>query len=85
MEAFPMQGYGHSMNTKIKAPRPALGPVIVVTTSITLCYLTCILFGASLGWTPGLLLSAMVALLWMVVRILKDPYSTNKTFDEYIY
>jgi hypothetical protein len=26
-----------------------------------------------------------VAHVWMVIRILKDPYSTDKTFDEFFY
>ena len=44
-----------------------------------------ILFGLPLVSILGLLLSFMVASVWMVIRILKDPYTTDKTFDEYLY
>jgi hypothetical protein len=32
-----------------------------------------------------LYLSAAAATLWMAFRILTDPYSTDKTFDDYFY
>jgi hypothetical protein len=63
----------------------SLTSVIGVFTGITLAYLFSILAGASLVWVLGLFCSSMMALVWMVVRILKDPWSTNKTFDEYFY
>jgi hypothetical protein len=28
---------------------------------------------------------SITATVWMVIRILKDPWSTNKTFDDYFY
>ena len=28
---------------------------------------------------------SMAALIWMAIRILRDPYSTDKTFDEQFY
>jgi hypothetical protein len=71
------------MDTRTKPNRLAIGSVIVVTASIVLFYMMSILFGLSLGWILGLLLSSMVATVWMVIRILKDPYTTDKTFDEY--
>jgi hypothetical protein len=33
----------------------------------------------------ALCISAMMATGWMVIRILKYPNSTDKTFDEYFY
>jgi len=30
-------------------------------------------------------LAAVLGIVWMAIRILKDPYSTDKTFDEYFY
>lgn len=63
----------------------ALRSVITVTGSITLIYMISILFGLPLGLILGLLLSSMVATVWMVIRILKDPYTTDKTFDDYFY
>lgn len=77
--------YGSLMDTKMKPPWPALGPVIALSASVAMIYVMSILFGLPLGWIFGLLLSSMVATVWMVIRILKDPYSTDKTFDEYFY
>jgi len=34
-------------------------------------------------WILGLLFCSMVATVWMAIRILKDPYSTVKSFDDY--
>jgi len=59
--------------------------VIVVTASVAMIYMMSILSGLPFGWILGLLLLSMVTTVWMVIRILKDPYSTDKTFDEYFY
>lgn len=63
----------------------SLGPVIAVAASVTLIYMMSILFGLPIEWILGLLLLSFWALVWMAIRILKDPYSTDKTFDEYFY
>ena len=63
----------------------ALESVIAVAASATVIYLLSILFDLPLELILGLYLSATVATLWMVMRILKDPHSTDKTFDEYFY
>ena len=73
------------MDAKTKPPRPRLGSAIALSAGIAIMYLMSILFGLPVGWIFGLLLSSMVATVWMVIRILKDPYSTDKTFDEYFY
>jgi hypothetical protein len=73
------------MSAKMKLTFGALGLVILVTASVVLIYLLCILFGLQLGWILGSFLSALVATVWMVIRILKDPRTTDKTFDEYFY
>ena len=86
MGAFPC--YGAFMNTRSKPPWLALGPVIAGVASITMIYLMSIVFGPPSEWILGLVLSSMVATVWMVIRIiriLKDPYSTDQTFDEYFY
>ncbi len=62
-----------------------LGSVIVVTASVAMIYMMSVLSGLPFGWILGLLLLSMVTTVWMVIRILKDPYSTDKTFDEYFY
>jgi len=62
-----------------------LETVIAVAAGFTVLYMMSILFDQALGLILGLYLSATVATLWMVIRILKDPYSTEKTFDEYFY
>jgi len=48
-------------------------------------YLISILIELPIELIGGLCLSSIVALLWMVVRLLKDQYSTDKTFDECFY
>jgi len=63
----------------------AMETVIAVAAGATVSYLLSILFDMPLALILGLYLSATVAALWMVIRILKDPYTTNKTFDEYFY
>jgi hypothetical protein len=85
IEAVAMECYGSFVDTKTKPPWLGLGSVIVVAANATMIYLMSILFGLPLGWILGLLLSSMVAAVWMVIRILKDPYSTDKVFDEYFY
>jgi hypothetical protein len=69
----------------MKRPPFALKTVLAVTAGVTMIYLLSILSGLPPGWIFGLCLSAIVALVWMTLRILKDPYSTNQTFDEYFY
>jgi hypothetical protein len=73
------------MNTKRTPPWQAVGPVIRVTTGIVLFYLMSVLLHLPLGWILGLLLSSILATVWMVIRILKDTHPTDKTFDEYFY
>ena len=63
----------------------SLASVIGVAAGVNLTCLISILAGAPITWILGLLFLSNIALVWMVVRILKDPYSTGKTFDEYFY
>jgi hypothetical protein len=63
----------------------ALESVIAVAAGATVSYLISILFDLPLALVLGLYLTATVTTLWMVFRILKDPYSTDKTFDEFFY
>ncbi|HXI73183.1 MAG TPA: hypothetical protein VNN22_22830 [Verrucomicrobiae bacterium] len=41
--------------------------------------------GLPFKWIFALCWSSIVAWVWMTIRILKDPYSTNRSFDEYFY
>lgn len=60
---------------------------LVITTSaaLTVFYMLSIILDLNLALIMGLFISAAVTTLWMVFRILKDPYSTDKTFDDYFY
>ena len=62
-----------------------LESVIAVAASLTVIYQMSVLFELQLELILGLYLLSTVATLWMAVRILKDPFSTDKTFDEYFY
>ena len=63
----------------------SLKSVIRVTTGIVVLYLVAILLGVRLEWVYPLYGLAVGLTVWMVFRILKDPYSTDKTFDDYFY
>jgi len=52
---------------------------------VSALYLLSILFEVPVEWIFGLLACSMIAVVWMAIRILKDPFSTEKTFDEYFY
>jgi hypothetical protein len=62
-----------------------LGGVIAVAAGVTVVYMLSILGGLPVVWIFSLLLAAMIATVWMVIRILKDSCSTDKTFDDYFY
>lgn len=70
---------------KDKAKHPSLGSVVAVTTGIVLIYQLSFLLGVPDVVILGLAFTAMLATVWMVIRILKDPYATEKTFDDYFY
>jgi len=71
--------------TKREHPWLALESVITVATMAMVSYLLSILFELPLVLILGLYLSATVSTLWMMIRILTDPHSTDKTFDEFFY
>jgi hypothetical protein len=70
---------------RMRQHRLALGSVISVAAGVTVIYTMSILFALPVACILGLCFSSMVALVWMAIRILKDPYSTDKTFDAYFY
>jgi cell division protein FtsW (lipid II flippase) len=69
----------------MKRPFQQLGSVIAVTAGFTVAYMMSILAELPIPWVFTLLVAAMVATVWMVIRILKDPYFTDKSFDDYFY
>jgi hypothetical protein len=69
----------------MKHHRLSLGAVIGAATSLALLYMWSIILDLWLALILGLYVSATIALFWMVFRILKDPYSTDRTFDDYFY
>ena len=63
----------------------SLRATIFGTTAIAAIYLTCLVSGVRLDLVLALFLLSIVALIYLVLRILKDPWSTDKTFDDYFY
>ena len=62
-----------------------LKSVIVVTAGVAVLYPIGILLEVDFLWLFVLFCLALVVTVWMAVRILKDPWSTDKTFDDYFY
>lgn len=62
-----------------------LNLAIGATAAITLVYLLSVLINVAAGVVLGLFGLTCIATVWMVIRILKDPYSTDKTFDGQFY
>jgi hypothetical protein len=62
-----------------------LKTVIGITAIVTALYVTSMFLEMPLEIMLALLGLTFVAHVWMVIRILKDPYSTDKTFDEFFY
>jgi hypothetical protein len=62
-----------------------LQSVIAVATGAVLVYLGGIFVELPLEWVFAFYGLATGTTVWMVVRILKDPSTTEKTFDDYFY
>jgi hypothetical protein len=69
----------------MKHQRTSLGTVIGSTAVISLIYMVSVVLGLPAAIIWGLLGVACVATLWMVIRILKHPHITNKSFDDQFY
>jgi len=65
--------------------RKSLGGVVGATAGISGVYLTNVLLQSRTEVVFVLFTLAVAATAWLVVRILKDPYSTEKTFDDQFY
>ena len=59
--------------------------VIFAATTVVVMYLIGVLMNVPLQWVYALYGLSVSALIWMTLRILKDPYSTDKSFDDYFY
>ena len=62
-----------------------LETAILAGVAIIVFYLLSIIFDLRLGLILGLFLLSITATLWIVIEVLRDPYSTDKTFDNYFY
>lgn len=69
----------------MKSDGVKLKPVIGAGAAATFVYLTSVAAGAPVPLIFALGFCAMAAMVWMAVHILKDPYSTDKTFDQFFY
>ena len=58
---------------------------IILATGVAVMYLIGILLQVRLEWIYALYSLSMGACIWMALRILRDPWSTDKTFDDYFY
>jgi hypothetical protein len=59
---------------------------IVITSSVLVLYSgLSVIEGASFALIASLFLLLHVLLIWTVIRILKDPNESSKSFDEYFY
>ena len=74
-----------SADNNLKRKPSTLGRVIATTAGVTVAYLMSVGLEARADVIFGLLGLTFAATVWMVVRILKDPYSTGKTFGEQFY
>ncbi|HYV92097.1 MAG TPA: hypothetical protein VE978_09955 [Chitinophagales bacterium] len=63
----------------------SLEAVIGIATGFMLLYLLSILFEFPGEWVLNLWLLSPFVIVWMMIRILKDPCTTDKNFDEYFY
>jgi hypothetical protein len=72
-------------NMNMKHPRLMLGTVVATAATLTVLYQISIILLWQLNFILALYLASSAATLWMVWRILKDPWTTDKTFDDYFY
>ena len=59
--------------------------VIIVASSLVAIYVIGILLNLPFEWVYTLYGLCVAAIIWMTLRILKDPYTTDKSFDDYFY
>jgi len=73
------------MSKLTRRPWFGLRSVIAIAASVTVIYMASVVMDRPVESLIVLWLAADLGIVWMAIRILKDPYSTDKTFDEYFY
>ena len=69
----------------MKQPKPSLDMVINLTVTIIMVYLLSVLVLPSAALAFGLCGLSLLATGWVALRILRDPYSTDKSFEDQFY
>ena len=62
-----------------------LKSVIIAASSMVAVYLVSLLLSLPFHWIYAFYCLSVGATIWMTFKILKDPYSTDKSFDDYFY
>lgn len=75
---------------EVRGPNPTphrltLESVIGIAIGTSVLYLLTIVIGMPVPVIFALSFSSNIATVWMTIKILKDPFSTEKTFDHYFY
>jgi hypothetical protein len=73
------------MDRKSKCHGLSLTSVMVVTVVLVMALFMCLQSDLAWGWILGLGLAATIAPIWLAIRILKDPFAPDTTFDEAFY
>lgn len=69
----------------MKGQRLSLGLVIGLAAGLSVIYVVSVMLQSSATLAFGLCALAILATAWMAIRILKDPDSTDKSFDDEFY
>ena len=59
--------------------------VVILTTTVAVVYLLGLLLGVDFALVCVLYLLSLSTCIWMVLHILKEPYTTDKSFEDYFY
>jgi len=62
-----------------------LEAMIGVAATCMVVYMMSLILELRLECILGFYIASTLSTLWMAYRILTEPYTTNKTFDEYFY
>lgn len=86
-EAFrwPPAAWNACAHRLMKPTGTSLESVIAIAAGLAGIYLAGIACEVPLEWVLGLYGLAVVATVWMAIRILKDPFTVDKTFDDRFY
>ncbi|MEM7548915.1 MAG: hypothetical protein AAF363_04540 [Bacteroidota bacterium] len=62
-----------------------LSKAVLIVSSVLVIYLISISFQFSFSWIFLLFITLHFLLVWLVIKILKDPNPSTKTFERYFY